>query len=76
MTYQRLAYEDASTTSEMASDCLVAGQNLALPDQRLDLRSAEPVESAELPDYAHPATGITVPDSLAEMAAGLHLHFD
>ena len=76
MTYQRLAYEDASTTREMTSDCLVAEQNLHLPDQHHDERSTEPVQSIEFADYTSSTSSVAVPDSLAEMAAGMHLHFD
>ncbi len=63
MTYQRLAYEDAATTDQMTSDCRAAGTNLPLPGQRADAS-----------DNGAPA--IVVTEQLAEMAAGLHLHFE
>lgn len=69
MTYQRLAYDDASTTAEMTSDCLVAGRNLALPVQRVDtLLDPDPI--------THPVPVFEVPEAARELASGLHLHFD
>lgn len=69
MTYQRLPYDDPSTTAEMTSDCLVAGRNLALPLQR--------VETVLDPDpMTHPTPIFEVPEAAAELASGLHLHFD
>ena len=71
MTYTRLPYEDAATTTEMCHDCMAAESNL--------LTRPRPTETREAPllsgDHWH-ADDLAVSDSLAEMAAGLHLHFD
>lgn len=72
MTYTRLPYDDAATTSEMAQDCLAVGNNLSAAHSR-------PTQTREVPLFsggAAPHDEIEVSDSLAELAAGLHLHFD
>jgi len=65
MTYQRLPYDDAASTLEMAVDCAQVGRELRLPPA---------------PRRAAGTTGqraaLDVPPDLAEMAAGLELHFD
>jgi hypothetical protein len=64
MTYQRLPYEDASSATEMATDCAEVGLALQVPVPRLA-------------PAGHPAADrLVVSEGLAEMAAGLHLHFD
>ncbi len=70
MTYHRLAYDDAATTSEMASDAREAGRALRLPEQ--GLRAVTVLQEL---DPALPAS-VVVSDDLARMAAGLELHFD
>jgi hypothetical protein len=72
MTYQRLAYDDAATTDQMATDCAAVGQALhpngQLPGQR------------HLPEPHSVTDGVydtvVVSDDLAALAAGLELHFD
>ena len=71
MTYTRLPYEDAATTSEMSHDCQAAESNLPA-----HARATETHDSPLLASDHAPARGLEVSDSLAEMAAGLHLHFD
>jgi hypothetical protein len=68
MGYQRLPYYDAATTTEMASDCTVVGRELHLPEQE----PSRPDSTERAPAMTTP----TVSDELAEMAAGLELHFD
>jgi len=70
MTYHRLAYDDAATTSEMASDAREAGRALRLPEQ-VDAS----VPGAAGLDTPLPGS-LVVSDDLAQMAAGLELHFD
>lgn len=69
MTYQRLPYDDAATTDQMATDCAEVDRALHLPHQ------------APLGDRPHSiADGVydtvVVTDDLAALAAGLELHFD
>ena len=66
MTYQRLPYEDAASTTEMVSDCAAVGRALHLP-----ARGQE--ESAASPGRQGPEQ-IVVPDSLADLAREMHLH--
>ena len=68
VTYERLAYDDAQTTSEMLSDAAAVGRALQLPVEHADLPDRHPLEG-------HVATPV-VTDQLAELAAGLELHFD
>jgi|tagenome__1003787_1003787.scaffolds.fasta_scaffold20954178_4 hypothetical protein len=71
MTYQRLPYDDAATTDEMVSDSIEVGRELHMPLQRFDLLG-EVTEPA--PAFGqHP---YVVSPELAELAAGLELHFD
>jgi hypothetical protein len=67
MTYQRLPYEDAAPTTEMISDCAAVGRALHLPAERLDHGTA--------PDGRQGSDEIVVPDSLADLAREMHLHF-
>jgi hypothetical protein len=69
MTYQRLPYDDAATTAEMVSDATEVGRELHIAVQVYDDLA---------PDRApEPAFGtVLVSDELADMAAGLELHFD
>ena len=75
MTYTRLPYEEASTTAEMCHDCQAAESNLA-PHHHVhatETHHAAALGGAPTADGQRP---IEVSDSLAELAAGLHLHFD
>ena len=74
MTYHRLAYDDAATTTEMASDARQAGRTLHLPEQSA---SVDVLGDPTDPRPAHQAPPpFQVSDELAGMAAGLELHFD
>jgi phage tail sheath gpL-like len=80
MTYHRLAYDDAATTSEMVSDARLAGDTLRMPEQaatREAARERAAAEAAVLADLEtlDPARPV-VSEDLARMAAGLELHFD
>jgi hypothetical protein len=69
MSYQRLPYDDAAPTAEMVSDAAVAGRELHVPLQQHDLLAGGEPRT--------PAFGrVQVSDELAELAAGLELHFD
>jgi len=65
MTYQRLPYDDASTPTEMASDCAVVGRTLPVTGPRANGGEG----------HFRPC-GVVVPAELAELAAGLQLHLD
>ena len=76
MSYQRLAYDDAATTDQMATDCAAVDQALHphghatghLPAQR-------PLgEPHSVTDGVYDT--VVVSDDLAALAAGLELHFD
>ena len=73
MTYQRLPYDDAASTPEMAADCAEVGRTLRIPATR------EPTDPALLGRTTDQSANLTAPDvpaDLAELAAGLELHFD
>jgi len=69
MTYQRLPYDDAASTLEMAADCAQVGRELRLPAPR----AADPFRTTE---QRAGSGSLDVPPGLAELAAGLELHFD
>jgi hypothetical protein len=72
MSYQRLAYDDAATTDQMATDCAAVDQALHLdghlPGQR---HLGEP---HSVTDGVYDT--VVVSDDLAARAAGMELHFD
>jgi hypothetical protein len=67
MTYQRLPYEDAAPTTEMISDCAAVGRALHLP--------AEPHGTATPTSEQRGPEEVVVPDSLADLAREMQLHF-
>jgi hypothetical protein len=69
MSYHRTAYDDASTATEMKSDCGEVDRTLQLGQQR---RGGTPPHSIQDGRYET----VTVSDDLAQLAAGLELHFD
>jgi hypothetical protein len=83
MTYQRLAYDDASTTTEMTSDCHAMEKNLTLPERRTAAEEAihaavRPAPSILFEDYPREVKKptIEVSEAAARLAAALHLHLD
>jgi hypothetical protein len=70
VTYRRLPYDDAASTLEMAADCAEVDRELRLPPAPrtpfTSLTTADRTESGSL----------DVSPGLAQMAAGLELHFD
>jgi hypothetical protein len=70
MTYQRLPYDDAASTLEMAADCAEVGRELRLPPA-----PRTPFSSRTADERGGPGS-LDVSPGLAEMAAGLELHFD
>lgn len=83
MTYQRLAYDDAATSSEMTSDARAVEEALHLPARRSARERAEraagkPAPSILFEDYPREVAkpSITVTDAAARLAAAVHLHLD
>jgi len=70
MTYQRLPYDDASTTDEMVEDSIQVGRELHMPVQRYDLLGEVTERTPAFGERPY------VSPELAELAAGLELHFD
>jgi hypothetical protein len=73
MSNQRLPYDDASTTHQMASDCAEVDRALHLADRRHHTVPAQAGQSAQSGQSGQP---VLVSDDLAQVAAGLQLHFD
>ena len=73
MTYQRLPYDDAASTLEMAADCAEVGRELRLPPAP---RTAGSPFTGRTTDDGTRLGSLHVSPGLAEMAAGLELHFD
>ena len=83
MSYQRRAYDDASTASEMSKDCRAVKEALLLPRrltnaERAARAAARPVPSILFEDYPREAKKptITVSDAAARLGAALHLHLN
>jgi hypothetical protein len=83
MTYQRLAYDDASTSSEMTSDCRAVEAALHLPERRTAAERAaraatRPAPSIFFEDYPREVKKptIAVSDAAARLGSALHLHLD
>jgi len=82
MTYNRLAYDDAASSSEMTSDCRAVEAALHLPKrrsaaERTAAAAVSPAPSIAFEDYreARKPT-VDVSDAAARLGAALHLHLD
>jgi hypothetical protein len=80
---RRLAYDDASPTDRMTSDCRAVEEALHLPRRRTTAERAaraavRPAPSLLFEDYPREVTKptIEVSDAAARLAAALHLHLD
>lgn len=83
MSYQRLAYDDASTASQMTDDCRAVEEALHLPERRTAAEraaraAARPAPSLLFEDYPREVAKprLEVSDAAARLAAALHLHTD
>ena len=80
MSYQRLAYDDAATTDQMATDCAAVDQALHLTGHAHDHATAPLPRQRPLGEPHSMDDGVydtvVVSDDLAALAAGLQLHFD
>ena len=80
---RRLAYDDASPTDRMTSDCQAVEEALHLPRRRSAAERAtraavRPAPSLLFEDYPREVSKptIEVSDAAARLAAALHLHLD
>ena len=81
MTYQRLAYDDASPASEMTSDCRAVESALHLPERRSAAERAaraatKPAPSILFEDYPREVRKptIAVNDAAARLGSALDQH--
>jgi hypothetical protein len=70
VTYERLPYDEPSTTARMTSDARAAGAVLRA--------AVRPSPSIRYEDYPHdlPKPRIEVSEAASRLAAALHLHLD
>jgi hypothetical protein len=83
MTYERLAYDDASTSDRMTADCHAVEAALHLPQRRTAAERAaraavKPAPSILFEDYPREVKkpDVEVTDAAARLASALHLHLD
>ncbi len=81
MTYQRLAYDDASSSSDMTSDCRAVEAALHLPERRSAAERAteaatRPAPSILFEDYPREVRkpSLRVSDAAARLGAALDQH--
>lgn len=81
MSYKRLAYDDASSVTEMTADCRAVEAALRLParrttGERMTRATAGPAPSILFEDYPRDVRKprIAVSDAAARLGAALHLH--
>ena len=84
MTYERLPYDEASTATEMTTDCEAVGSALRLPDrrrtptERARAAAVRPAPSIRFEDYPREVEKPTVQVSQAasRLAAAFHSYLD
>ena len=83
MTYQRLAYDDAASSTEMTSDCHAVEAALHLPErrsagERAVRAAAKPAPSILFEDYPREVRKptIAVSDAASRLGAALDQHLD
>jgi len=83
MTYERLPYDDASTATEMTSDCRAVESALRLPSRRTPAERARaaavrPAPSIRFEDYPRevPKPTIRVSQAASRLAAAFHANLD
>ena len=72
MTYERLAYDDQDTTSQMHLDCAACADQLG-PIAAAALRQAPSIAYDDFPREIRKPE-ITVTEAAAHLASRLHLH--
>lgn len=79
MSYERLAYDDQDTASQMHQDCDACSTQLSLPTRRIEpVDVTLPAPSLEFEDFPREVrkTTIEVSAAAAHLASRLHLHLD
>lgn len=83
MAYQRLAYDDASSSTEMTVDCRAVEAALRLPQRRTTAAQMARATTRSAPsilfeDYPRDVKKreIAVSEAAARLGAALHLHLD
>jgi hypothetical protein len=83
MTYERLPYDDASTATEMTSDCLAVESALHLPARRTPAERARaaavrPAPSLRFEDYPREVRKptIRVSEAASRLAAAIPTYLD
>jgi hypothetical protein len=83
MTYERLAYDDAASATEMTSDCHAAGAALRLldrrtPAERARLAAVRPAPSILFEDQPPeaPKPTIDITEAASRLAAAIHPYLD
>ena len=83
MSYERLPYDDASTATEMTTDCEAVGSALQLPARRTPAERARaaavrPAPSIRYDDFPHdiPKPRIEVSEAASRLAAAIHPYLD
>jgi hypothetical protein len=83
MTYQRLAYDDAASSTEMADDCRAVEAALHLPKrrttgERMTRATVKAPPSILFEDYPQDVKKpeIAVTEAAARLGAAVHLHLD
>jgi hypothetical protein len=87
VSYQRLPYDDAATSTEMTSDCRAVGAVLRLPGsaagrrtpgERARRAAVRPAPSIRFEDYPRevPKPTIEVTEAASRLAAAIHPYLD
>ncbi|MCW2819436.1 MAG: hypothetical protein JWR42_2223 [Marmoricola sp.] len=79
MSYERLAYDDQDTASDMHADCTACARSLPAPRGRVDLDAAlrpAPPLAWDLQPRESAKPRIEVSRAAAHLASRLHLHLD
>ena len=83
MTYERLPYDEASTATEMTTDCEAVGSALRLPGRRTPAERARaaavrPAPSIRFEDYPREVEKptIRVSEAASRLAAAFHSFLD
>jgi hypothetical protein len=79
MSYERLAYDDQDSATQMHSDCTACGSIISLPREKVNnVAVTMPAPSLEYADFPREVRKreIEVSDAAAHLASRLHLHLD
>jgi hypothetical protein len=79
MTYERLAYDDQDSATQMHDDCTACASRITLPHRRIDPAAVTlPAPSLAFDQFPREARKpeIEVSEAAAHLASRLHLHLD